>query len=215
MPTEKTAAEINLEEILSPEPTANAADAAAFNPFSPENLRLDQSFSEVVGVKKLLTTVPVRRPGGQDWFRAHPASEFRQNAAIVELKGDREIYVVSAKVVPALVTECVGVTLHTCITRQHVVFLWPVRLPDAMTGRDMSWWQSARAAADLATRNWIRVKANQHLGAYEVFEADAAALGDAQWPPDLNFWSLCEIAFKNHLIDSLDHPVIQRLQGRA
>ena len=32
------------------------------DPFDPENLRLDQSFAETAGVKKLLTTVPVRKP---------------------------------------------------------------------------------------------------------------------------------------------------------
>ena len=30
------------------------------NPFDPAALRLDQSFADTVGVKKLLTTVPVR-----------------------------------------------------------------------------------------------------------------------------------------------------------
>ena len=32
------------------------------DPFDPENLRLDQSFTENTGVKKLLITVPVRKP---------------------------------------------------------------------------------------------------------------------------------------------------------
>ena len=32
------------------------------NPFDPASLRLDQSFADTVGVKRLLTTVPVRKP---------------------------------------------------------------------------------------------------------------------------------------------------------
>ncbi len=32
------------------------------DPFDPASLRLDQSFTEGAGVKKLLTTVPVRKP---------------------------------------------------------------------------------------------------------------------------------------------------------
>jgi hypothetical protein len=35
--------------------------APALDPFDLNNLRLDQSFVETAGVKKLLTTVPVRR----------------------------------------------------------------------------------------------------------------------------------------------------------
>src|SRR6478609_4411349 len=45
---------------------------AAPDPFDPENLRLDQSFVETSGVKKLLTTVPVRKPNNQDFVRVHP-----------------------------------------------------------------------------------------------------------------------------------------------
>jgi hypothetical protein len=42
------------------------------NPFDPANLRLSQSFVETAGVKKLLTTVPVRKPSAQDFVRVHP-----------------------------------------------------------------------------------------------------------------------------------------------
>jgi hypothetical protein len=35
-------------------------------------LRLDQSYADTVGVKKLLTTVPVRKPGRQDFVRVIP-----------------------------------------------------------------------------------------------------------------------------------------------
>jgi len=36
------------------------------DPFDPAALRLDQSYADTVGVKKLLTTVPVRKPNRQD-----------------------------------------------------------------------------------------------------------------------------------------------------
>ena len=41
------------------------------NPFDPAALRLDQSYADTVGVKKLLTTVPVRKPNRQDFVRVH------------------------------------------------------------------------------------------------------------------------------------------------
>jgi hypothetical protein len=40
------------------------------DPFDLSKLRLDQSFTETAGVKKLLTTVPVRKPSPQDYVRA-------------------------------------------------------------------------------------------------------------------------------------------------
>ena len=65
---------------------------AAPDPFDPENLRLDQSFVETSGVKKLLTTVPVRKPNNQDFVRVHSDEAYRLPAAIIELKDDREVY---------------------------------------------------------------------------------------------------------------------------
>ena len=63
------------------------------NPFNPTSLRLDQSFADTVGVKKLLTTVPVRKPNRQDFVRVHPDPKYRLTpAAIIEVKEDREIY---------------------------------------------------------------------------------------------------------------------------
>jgi hypothetical protein len=56
-------------------------------------LRLDQSFADTVGVKKLLTTVPVRKPNRQDFVRVHPDARYRLTpVAIIELKEDREAW---------------------------------------------------------------------------------------------------------------------------
>jgi predicted DNA-binding transcriptional regulator AlpA len=44
-------------------------DQTGSNPFDPAALRLDQSYADTVAVKKLLTTVPVRKPNRQDFVR--------------------------------------------------------------------------------------------------------------------------------------------------
>jgi hypothetical protein len=59
------------------------ADAPAPDPFDVSKLRLDQSFIEAAGVKKLLTTVPVRRPHQQDFVRVHADPEYRATLAII------------------------------------------------------------------------------------------------------------------------------------
>jgi hypothetical protein len=58
---------------------------------------------------------------------------------------------------------------------------------------------------------WIRLKANMSLGAYELYEAEAA-IPDPEWP-DLPFQELVRIGFKGRLIDGIDHPAIKRLRG--
>ena len=92
------------------------------------------------------------------------------------------------------------------------MFFWPVRLPSS-DGRDLDWWRSGREAAALATASWVRVRANMNLGAYEIFKAEAA-YPDPEWPEELAFWDLIRIAFRDHLVDRIDHPVVKRLRGQ-
>jgi hypothetical protein len=183
---------------------------AAADPFDPAALRLDQSFSDGPAVKKLLTTIPVRKPGNQDFVRVHAGEGYRLNTAVISLKDDRETYLVAPTLVKELMTECAPVTLYTVMSRQGVLSLWPVRLP-ASDGKDMEWWRSAREAAALAMKGWVRIKANSSLGAYEIFKADGA-LSEPEWP-ELTFSELLRIAFRDYYVDKLDHAVVKRLRG--
>jgi hypothetical protein len=180
------------------------------DPFDLTRLRLDQSFAEMVAVRKLLTTVPVGKPGKQDFVRVHPGPEYRLDAALIVLKDDRETYLVPPPIACELPGEYVLATIYTSINRQGVVRLWPVRLP-VPDGRVIEWHRSEAQAASLAMRNWIRVVPNMSLGANEIFEA-AASIPDPEWP-DLPFQELVRIAFKDKLVDRLDHPVVKRLRG--
>lgn len=186
------------------------ATPAAPDPFDLANLRLDQSFVESAGVKKLITTVPVRKPNPQDFVRVHPGAEYREPLAVIELKDDREFYLLPPPIARELPGEFVMVMLFTAINRQGVVHLWPVRLP-ASDGRINKWHLSAMEAAELAMKRWLRVKANMALGAYEMFEA-AGTIPDPEWPP-LSFQELVRIAFRHQYVDRLDHAVISRLRG--
>lgn len=186
------------------------SEAQAPDPFDLSNLRLSQAFIKTMGVKKVLTTVPVKKPNPQDWVRVRPEPEFRENFAMIELKDDREEYVVAAPIIPALMGEFTNKTLYTAINRQGVLFLWPVRLPES-DGRQMDWHRSAREAAGKAMTQWIRSKANRSLGAYEIFESEVP-IPDPEWP-SLDFQEIVKIAFRERLITSIDHPVVKRLRG--
>jgi hypothetical protein len=177
-----------------------------------DNLRLTQDFVETVGVKKLLTTIPVRRPNPQDFIRVHADPAYREAFPAIELKDERELYVVNRNMQAELSTECVSATLFTTINRQGVVSLWPVRLPGP-DGKTNEWWRSAREAAELAMAKWVRIKANMSLGAYEIFSA-ASVIQDPTWP-ELPFNELLRIAFRDRIISSPDHPVVKRLRGLA
>jgi hypothetical protein len=203
------------EERLKPVAAAETETAAppltAPDPFADlSQIRLDQSFADACGVKKLLTVVPVRKPLAQDFVRVHPDPAYRGNFPIIDLKSEREIYVVTRQMASALVGECVPVILYTAINRQGVVFIWPVRLP-GHDGKTNVWHLSAHEAAERAMKGWLRVKANMSLGAYEMFAAEGS-LADPEWP-NLPFNELLRIAFKDRLVDRIDHPVVKRFRG--
>jgi len=186
-------------------------DPKTENSFDPTTLRLDQSFADTVGVKKLLTTVPVRKPGRQEFVRVSVEPAFRLTpAAIIEIKEDREVYLVRPEIVPAVPGEFAMVTLFTAITRQGTLFLWPVKLPSP-EGRHNEWHRSAAEGAERAMSKWVRVTASMSLGAYEIFEA-SGDLPEPVWP-EFPFHEILKIAFRERLVDRPDHPLVQRLQG--
>jgi hypothetical protein len=157
-----------------------------------------------------LTTVPARKPSPQDFIRVHRAPEYRENFAMIDLKDDREDYLVHPEILPELTGEVVYKTLFTAINRQGIVFLWPVRLP-APDDRKSEWSRSAREAAELAMTQWVRLKANLSLGAYEITVAESV-MADPVWL-ELSFQDLLRIAYRDRMITTLDHPVVKRLRG--
>lgn len=180
--------------------------------FELSKLRLSQDFASTVGVKKALVAVPVRKPNRQDYVRVHPSKDYQFETAVLELKEERETYIVAPELWSTLAGELIPKVLFTCVSRQHVISLWPVRLPGE-DGRSDLWNATALAAAQRAQTTWIRVAANMSLGGYDMFEAPAG-LAEPEWP-DVSFQQIIDTAFKGRYISGLDHPVLRRLRGEA
>src|SRR5258708_3289857 len=102
--------------------------AVSPNPFDISTLRLGQNFLETAGVRKLLTTVPLRKPNRQTFIRVHPDPAYRGTFATLELKEENEFYIVSPELAEQLPDECSTTEIYTAITRQKVAFLWPPQL---------------------------------------------------------------------------------------
>jgi len=190
---------------------AEVSETKIIDMWSPEALRIDQSALNIGAAKKLLTTVPVRKPGKQDFVRVHPGSDYRLTVGLIELKDSRETYMVMPAVAQELSeSEYYLATLYLTISRQKVLSVWPVKI-STESGKPNDWHTSAADAAERAMTVWIRMAANMSLGAYEISEA-IAEYGEPVWP-DLSFMQILKIAFKNRVIDSAEHPVIQSLRG--
>jgi hypothetical protein len=195
------------------DPNKLAAKPEIPDPFDLASLRLNPSFTETAGVKKLRTTVPARKPNPQDFVRTNPDPAYRENFALIELKDEREDYLVLPHIVPLLPGEVVFKTIYTAINRQGVVFLWPVRLPSP-DDKPNAWWVSARDAAERSMTKWLRIRANMALGAYEISTAERE-IPDPNWSEVEPFQDLLRIAYRTRLVTDLDHPVVKRLRGLA
>ena len=141
----------------------------------------------------------------------HPDPAYRLTpAGIIELRDDRETYLVLPSMAADLAGEIAVATLFLTINRQGVVHLWPVKLPGP-DGKHNEWHRSAAEAADVAMKRWVRVIANMSLGAYEVFVARGQS-PDPTWP-DLPLSEILKIAFRDRIIDRPDHPLVKQLRG--
>jgi hypothetical protein len=202
-----------------PRPTDNGTSTGPpTGPASPdlfadlEALRLSQDFGATLGVKKALLTIPIKKPAREWFIRTNPS--LRIETCVVELKEDKETYLVAPALWPELASESTfgRRALYAAMTRQSVLFVWPIRLPGP-DGKIDEWNRSALEAAAMAETQWVRVASNMPLGAYDVCTASAV------WPepdwPDLLLNEILRIAFKNRVIDSLEHPTLKRLRGEA
>ena len=180
--------------------------------FDLEALRVSQDFVKDSGVKKLLTTVPVRKPNRQDFVRVHPDSSYVLDTMLLNLKEERETYLVAPSFREEIPQELTHTRLALATNRQKVLFLWQLRLPGS-SGKTDAWSMSALEAYEEAKKNWVRVSANMSLGAYDIYEA-LGNLSDPEWP-DESMDEIVRIAFRNSFIDSYDHPVLRRLRGES
>jgi hypothetical protein len=195
-------------------PTAIAAGVvtgiATDDPFDPAKLRLPQNFVEMSGAKKLLTTVPVRKPKKHDWFRVHPSLAYRETLGIIEYGEDREHYLVPHHMIDELMDEFATYYVFTAITRQGTVFLMPVRMP-GVDGKDNEYWRSLREHAQTAMTTWVNIRANKEIGAYDI-RISTASISEPVWP-EQSFGQLLSIAFRGRLIDRPDHEIVKTLRG--
>jgi hypothetical protein len=189
---------------------ATSKPAEGPDPYNLESLAVRQDFAETIGVKKVLMTVKVDKPDKQDFVRIHPDPAYRCTLVCIELKGDRETYIVRPEIAPELAGETTIKKIFTWVNRQGVVGLWPITVPNP-EGKANEWHRSALEAAERGMKSWIRVTSNMSLGAYEVAEAPSLKL-EPKWP-EQSLQELVRIAFRDKLIDSVDHPVVRRLRG--
>jgi hypothetical protein len=194
------------------EPKTGVAASPIPDPFDLKTLVLNPSYLESAKVKRVRPVV-TGKPNGQEFIRVHPSPDYRAAFGMIDMKEDREDYLVVPELVPQLPGECVIKIIYTTISRSGIIRLWPVRIagPDE---KDMLWWRSAHDAANKATTHWVRVKANMMLGANEYFIAESE-IPEPNWADVAPFQVLLADAYRTRIVRDLEHPVLKKLRGLA
>jgi hypothetical protein len=191
-----------------------AAGEPGGDPYDLESLRVSQDFVTLADVKPQTNTIHVRKPA-KEWFvRVHPDRAYQLRVQLLELKEEREVYVVSERLRPELALEATVSErlLVTAINRQGQVFVWPLREPREGGRRD-DWTRSAWEAAAEARSRWVRVVANMGLGAYEM-TVSSSRIPEPNWP-DLSLQEIVKVAFRDRVLTHRDHPVLRALRGES
>ena len=176
-----------------------------------ERVRLDQNFLDEADVQQILSTVNIRKPNKDEFFRVHPDPDRNFFAGTIKLNNEREIYVVDPNVIPEVKEDIVPKSFLQCINTANVTFLWPLKLP-SNDGRALDQWsRSALNAASLAKDRWLKMRSDFSAGGYVAFEAKGD-LPAPDWPEE-SFEEILEIAFRDCYIDSAEHHIIRKLKG--
>jgi hypothetical protein len=192
----------------------------ASDPFDPDNLRIDQDYLSQAVTKKVIFTVPVKKPNKQHFVRVNPDPAYRLPVAMLKLKTEGETRETSSYIVnPRFATQLQGdptydvcsVTLFTYIDRKGNVGLWPATMP-AEDGRQQNWHISALEAVQEAMTSWCRVIPNMTIGSNEVLKANGR-IPEPIWSDVPPLSELLRIAFGDGIIDNIDHPALQKLRG--
>ena len=101
----KEATQAPAEKPKEVETAKNTGRPALPDPFNAKALRLPPAFEHNAGVRKVLSTIPVRKPHGQEWIRVHPGEDFSDNFGLIVLKDDNEYYLLHPALVGAYESE--------------------------------------------------------------------------------------------------------------
>jgi len=166
-------------------------------------------------VKREQLVIPQGRPR-DSYFRVDPRPEMQWATSILEYKPEGSLspdtYILTSDVAEYLGSRAKPVVIRVCICRPDILKLWAVKIPQTERGRPNSYVQSAWDALAILEKQWACLVQNESHTGFDVIPAEAQ-WSDPKWrdPPIGPYILKC---FKGQFVDSLEHEIIQRIQGR-
>jgi len=172
-------------------------------------LRLSPDEAGLIGSEEVLTHVSVRKPTVNEFVRVNPDPTMSLATSIF-VDAERETYFVAPDAREILVAGVKAMLLVPAVNQRGLFFIWPIALGDG-TGRRNAWHDTAREAASLAKREWVKLVSDMAGGCYRIYRAKGK-LADPVFP-EKSLEELLRIAFRGRIIDSADHPVVKQALG--
>jgi hypothetical protein len=194
------------------------AEHTAQEPYEDNGFSLDEVVAtEQVVPAKLARAAGVnfRKPNDKEFIRVTQNPKEIMPFDILEVD-EKTNYLVTPKALAAInkLHEELGKVMiktkrklvYLTVNLDGVGFLWPITLFDG----DNDWLESAHNCASIAKNQWIRVVSNNAAKRYDYHPANRHAGEMPKWPKE-TFIDMLNLAFKNKVIKSLDHPAIKEL----
>ncbi|OYT27979.1 hypothetical protein B6U98_05845 [Thermoplasmatales archaeon ex4572_165] len=157
-----------------------------------------------------ISTIPVKKPNSQQFFRIHPTMEILVN--VIEWKDEGTFYLIDYIMAQTLVEQTKRVILHVGIFLNGNPFLFPVPQPDER-GNWNSWHKSRSRVVVEAKENWVRIQSDKSIGGYQVILAEGNIV-DPKWP-DLTIEQYLSTAFTDAIINDENHSIVKQLRGNS
>jgi hypothetical protein len=161
-------------------------------------------------IHSITDPVEVRPPCAGEWFRVKPGDERRASTLALRDAGTGCVYLLPRELWPALGATLVPVCLRAWTNLTGRLAVWPIGLPTLEGGPELTLGPTC-VVAELAEMKWCRLRNALH-GQGVILSTQREGLPEPEWP-DVSFIDIVELAFRDRLITSLDHPVIH--QGGA
>jgi hypothetical protein len=211
-PTNAPDAFADLEALRMP-PGAGPSTADATDIFSDlEALKLTADEASQLGAEEVLANIAVRKPANNEFVRV-TLDPRMSLATSIYIDRDREVWFVPPNARSLFPVGLKWMLLITTVNQRGLCFLWPLALGDGgqISQRKNMWHDTAREAAELAKREWVKIVSDMAAGCYRIFKAKGR-LPDPVFP-DKSMNDLMRLAFRGRIIDREDHPVVQQADG--
>jgi hypothetical protein len=180
-------------------------------------------FDDVEALRKVATlkvsrrvvpvNVAVRKPPNSVYFRVHDDPAMVLDASVlIGDGGSDDFYFVAPFMLNhhVVLPRLRKVTIATVYTWPGgAISLWPVPMVEETR---IACWKSARAAYELAKKQWVQLCWNNDLRDYDVAVAEGINT-EPIWPTDKTFRDLLRLGFADKIIASPEHPYVKQLRG--